>query len=398
MLTEKTVLRAPRWATPARATLLLSAGTILALSACGQEAKKEKGPPQVGFTVAHATTVPMEFELPGRITPFEQGQVRPQVSGVIQRQLFTEGALVHKGQPLYQIDASLYRAAAQSAAANLASAQASAEAAQQKAERYKPLAAAQAVAQQDYTDAAATARQTAAAVAQQRANLATAQINLRYTTVPAPLTGRIGRSLYTQGALVTANQTDPLAVVSALDPVYVDIQQSGADMLKLRRQLAAGGAQTVAPKVTLKLDDGTDYPLPGTLQVAEVTVDTSTGTVAMRAKFPNPKGLLLPGLFVRTKLTQAAQAKAFLVPQVALTRDPMGRATVYVVGKGNKAELRKVEAERTMGDQWVVTSGLADGDKLITQGVGKFKPGGDIRPVPDTTPQGAKSGKKPAGK
>jgi membrane fusion protein (multidrug efflux system) len=398
MLTEKTVLRAPRWATPARTHLMLSSGVILALAACGQEAKKEKGPPQVGFTVAHQTTVPMEVELPGRITPFEQGQVRPQVSGVIERQLFTEGALVHKGQPLYQIDASLYRAAAQSAAANLASAQASAEAAQQKAERYKPLAASQAVAQQDYTDAAATARQTAAAVAQQRANLATAQINLRYTTVPSPLTGRIGRSLYTQGALVTANQTDPLAVVSALDPVYVDIQQSGADMLKLRRQLAAGGAETVAPKVKLKLDDGTDYPLPGTLQVSEVTVDTSTGTVAMRAKFPNPKGLLLPGLFVRAKLTQAAQAKAFLVPQVALTRDPMGRATVFVVGKGNKAELRKVEAERTMGDQWVVTSGLADGDKLITQGVGKFKPGGDIRPVPDTTPQGAKSGKKPAGK
>jgi membrane fusion protein (multidrug efflux system) len=288
---------------------------------------------------------------------------------------------------LYQIDSSLYRAANEQAAANLAAAQATADAARVKAERYKPLAADQAVAQQDYTDAASVARQTAAAVAQQRAALSTARINLRYTTVPSPLTGRIGRSLYTQGALVTANQTDSLAVVSVLDPIYVDIQQSGADLIKLRSLLASGGAVPKSSQVKLKLDDGTDYPLPGTLEFSEVTVDTGTGTVNLRAKFPNPNGLLLPGLFVRAELTQATQSKVILVPQVALSRDPRGNATVFVLGKGDKAEMRNVIATRTVGDAWVVTSGLKAGEKVITQGVGKIRPGQAVIPVPDTTPQ-----------
>jgi len=370
-----------------RAALFSLLALSLALAACSAEPQKEKKPPRVGFAVMKEATVPLEVELPGRITPFQQGQVRPQVTGVITRQLFTEGALVHKGQPLYQIDASLYRAASDQASANLAAAQATAEAARVKAERYKPLAADQAVAQQDYTDAAALSRQTAAAVAQQRAALATARINLRYTTVPSPLTGRIGRSLYTQGALVTANQADPIAVVSVLDPIYVDIQQSGADLLKLRRLLASGGAVPKSGQVKLKLDDGTDYPIPGTLEFSEVTVDSSTGTVALRAKFPNPDGLLLPGLFVRARLTQATQSKVILVPQAALSRDPRGNATVFVLGKGNKAEMRKVIADRTMADSWVVSDGLKPGDKVITQGVGKIRPGQDVIPVPDTTPE-----------
>ncbi len=377
--------------------LLLPTLLVAVLTACSQEAKKEKGPPKVGFAVMKEVTVPIEVELPGRIVPFEQGQVRPQITGVIQKQLFTEGALVHKGQPLYQIDASLYRAAAAQAAANLAAAQATAEGAKAKADRYKPLAADQAVSQQDYTDATALARQTAAAVAQQRAALETARVNLRFTTVPSPITGRIGRSIYPTGALVTANQTDPLTVVSAIDPVYVDIQQSGADLIELRRKLASGGAEASEPKVMLEMADGSIYPLPGTLQVSEPTVDTATGTVAIRAKFANPQGLLMPGLFVRAKLSQASQAKVVLVPQVALSRDPRGNATVFVVGKGNKAELRKVVADRTTGDQWVVSQGLKAGEKVITQGLGKLKPNAPVIPVPDTTPEGMKKPKKPAG-
>lgn len=375
---------------------LLCASVLLPLAACSPEAKKDRGPPKVGFAVMKEVTVPIEVELPGRIVPFEQGQVRPQITGVIQRQLFNDGALVHKGQPLYQIDASLYRAASAQATANLAAAQATAEAARAKAERYKPLAADQAVSQQDYTDANALARQTAAAVAQQRAALETARINLRFTTVPSPITGRIGRSIYPTGALVTANQADPLAVVSALDPVYVDIQQSGADMIALRSKLASGGAVANTAKVSLAMADGSLYPLPGTLEVSEPTVDTATGTVAIRAKFPNPQGLLMPGLFVRAKVSQASQAKVVLVPQVALSRDPRGNATVFVVGKGNKAELRKVVADRTMGDQWVVSQGLKAGDKVITQGLGKLKPDAPVIPVPDSTPEGMGKRAKPA--
>ena len=383
-LSASTLIAAPR---RGRLAVLCALSAPLALSACAPEPQKNKAPPHVGFAVMQETSVPLEVELPGRIAPFQQGQVRPQVTGVIMRQLFTEGALVRKGQPLYEIDPSLYRAATDQAAANLTAAQATADAARIKADRYKPLAADQAVAQQDYTDAAATARQTAAAVAQQRAALATARINLHYTTVPAPLTGRIGRSLITQGALATANQADPLAVVSVLDPIYVDIQQSGADLIKLRRLLASGGAAPRTGKVKLRLDDGTDYPLPGTLEFSEVTVDTGTGTVALRAKFPNPDGLLLPGLFVRARLVQASQSKVILVPQVALSRDPRGNANVFVLGQGNKAELRPVVADRTVGDAWVVTDGLKPGDKVITQGVGKIRPGQSVIPLPEKTPQ-----------
>lgn len=381
----------------AGAPVMLAASLALALSACSGEAQRDKKPPQVGFAVVSLTEVPLEVELPGRTAPYRQGQVRPQVSGVLMKRLFTEGALVHEGQPLYQIDPSVYRAAADQAAANLASAQASAEAAKVKADRYRPLAADQAVAQQDYTDAAATARTTAAAVAQSRAALNAARVNLRFTTVPAPITGRIGRSLYTEGALVTANQTDPLAVISTLDPIYVDIQQSSAGLMKLRREFADGGIKEVG-KVKLILEDGSEYPITGTLEFSEVTVDTATGTVALRAKFANPNGTLLPGLFVRARVSQGKQSKVVLVPQGALSRDPRGGATVMVVGAGNKAEIRKVTADRTLGDQWVVTDGLNPGDRLITQGLGKVRPGQVVVPVPQTAPQGPKKPGKPSAK
>jgi membrane fusion protein (multidrug efflux system) len=363
----------------------------LALCACSKSGddSRKKGTPEVGFRVMQPTSVPIVTELPGRVNALRTAEVRPQISGVILKRLYTEGAVVRQGQPLYQIDASLYRAAAAQASANLTSAQAQAEAAQAKANRFKPLAAEQAVAQQDYTDALATARAAAAAVAQNRAALNTAQINLRYTTVPAPITGRIGRSLFTEGALVTLNQTDPLAVISVLDPIYVDIQQSAGDMLKLRRQLASGGVAPVTAEVRLKLDDGTDYDLPGTVEFSEVTADTGTGTVTLRARFPNPQGLLLPGMFARARFAQSQVGNAFLVPQVALTRDAKGNAVVFIVGPGNKAVKREVVADHTQDANWIVTAGLKAGDRVITQGLGKIKPDQPIKPVPETAPQQA---------
>jgi membrane fusion protein (multidrug efflux system) len=361
----------------------------LLVCACGKggQDKRDKGPPEVGFRVVHATAVPLESELPGRVNALRTAEIRPQISGVILKRWFTEGAIVRQGQPLYQIDPSLYRAAAAQAEANLASAQAQAAAAQAKANRFRPLAAEQAVAQQDYTDASAQARAASAAVQQNRAALNTAQINLRYATVPAPLTGRIGRSLFTEGALVTSNQANPLAVISVLDPIYVDIQQSSGEMLKLRRSLAGGGAAPMAAAVKLKLDDGTDYGFAGTVEFSEVTVEPSTGTVTLRARFPNPQGLLLPGMFVRASFAQSQVAKAFLVPQVAVTRDAKGNAEVFIVGSGNRVVARTVTTEHTQGDNWIVTAGLEDGDRVITQGLGKIKSDQSIKPVPETAPQ-----------
>lgn len=350
---------------------------------------RDKGPPEVGYRVMQPTSVALVTELPGRVNALRSAEVRPQISGVIQRRLFSEGALVRRGQPLYQIDARLYRAAAAQASANLSSAQANAEATRARAERFRPLAAEQAVAQQDYTDAAAAARAARAAVEQNKAALETARINLGFTTVPAPITGRIGRSLFTEGALVTDNQADPLAVISVLDPIFVDIQQSSADLLHLRRQLAAGGASPLRADVRLKLEDGTDYGYTGTVEFSEVTVAPGTGTVTLRASFPNPEGLLLPGMFARARFAQASVTNAFLVPQVAVTRDPSGKAQVFVLDKAGKAQLRKITAERTQGSDWVVTAGIAAGDRVLTQGLGRVRPGQTVKAVPESKPQRA---------
>ena len=333
------------------------------------------------------TSVPVVTELSGRTSAYQTSEVRPQVSGIIRRRLFVEGSLVHKGQTLYEIDPSLYRAATAQASANLASAQASAEATRIKAERYKPLADMEAVAKQDYTDAAAQARQAAAAVAQNRAALQTARINLNVTRVPAPITGRIGRSLFTEGALVTASQADPLTNIQRLDPIYVDIQQSSADLLALRRALASGGAVPTTAVVRLKLEDGSDYGLTGTVEFAEAVVDATTGTVTLRARFANPQGLLLPGMFVRASFAQSLDTSAYLVPQTAVSRDPKGNATVFVVGPGNKAVQRTVTATRSQGMNWIVTDGLNPGDKVITEGIGRLKGNDVVRPVPAGSPQ-----------
>ncbi|WP_236697572.1 efflux RND transporter periplasmic adaptor subunit [Sphingomonas sp. Leaf357] len=357
----------------------------LALSACGNSNKKpgrEQGTPEVGYVVVQPTSVPITTDLGGRTTAYQSSEVRPQVSGVIQRRFFTEGAIVQKGQTLYQIDPSLYRAATNEARANLTSAQANAEATRIKADRYKPLAEIQAVAKQDYTDAAAQARQAAATVGQTRAALETARINLRFTNVPAPITGRIGRSLFTEGALVTASQTDPLTTIQRLDPIFVDIQQSSADLLALRRALASGGLAPSSAAVRLKLEDGSDYGQTGTVEFAEALVNESTGTVTLRARFPNAQGLLLPGMFVRAIFAQSVDNNAYLVPQAGVKRDPKGSATVLVVSADNKAVERKVNATRVVGANWVVTDGLKPGDKVITEGGARAKIGQAVKPVP----------------
>ncbi len=376
-------------------TLLATAVAVTACSSGGGGGKQAKGgagqpgqgTPAVGYVVVQPTSAAVVTQLSGRTTAFESSDVRPQVTGIIRRRLFTEGSLVRKGQPLYQIDPRLYKASADQARANLASAQANLEAQRILAERYKPLAEMQAISKQDYTNAVATAKQASAAVQQNAAALQTARVNLQFTTLPAPISGRIGRSLYTVGALVSATQTDPIAQIQRLDPMYVDIQESAGDVLALRRALATGGVSATTAQVRLKLPDGSDYGASGTIEFSEALVDQTTGTVTLRARFPNPQDLLFPGMFVTATFAQSVDRTAFLVPQPAVSRDPKGAATVMIVGPNNKAVQRTITTARVQGQYWVVTAGLNAGDKVITQGLSKIKPGQGIKPVPANTPQ-----------
>jgi membrane fusion protein (multidrug efflux system) len=375
---------------PSLGGLTLVFGLVLSgCSGASESAAQQgaRGPTQVGFVTVSTTSVPVVSELGGRTVAFETSEVRPQVTGLVQRRLFTEGSFVRQGQPLYQIDPSLYRAAVNQANANVASARAAADAARARANRYRPLAEIEAVSQQEYTDAAAQARQAQAAISQNAAALETARINLRFATVRAPISGRIGRSLFTQGALVSSNQTDPLAVIQRTDPIYVDIQQSAADLTALRRALASGGVSPGSTQVRLILDDGSDYGYTGAVQFSEAVVNESTGTVTLRARFPNPQGTLLPGSFVQARFTQAVTPDAMLVPQSAVQRDIGGQAFVFVIGAGNKAERRQVVAARTYGNDWVITGGIQPGDKVITQGLANLRDGAAIRPVPANAPQ-----------
>ncbi len=374
---------------------ILPLSLLMLLAACGEgkDKKGEKPVPEAGFVIVSTQRVPLALELAGRTSAYETSEVRPQVSGVIQSRAFTEGSIVRAGQTLYQIDARLYRAAAAEARANLANAQAVRVAAAAKADRFRPLATIEAVSKQDYADAQATAGQATAQVAQARAQLDTATINVGFTRVPAPITGRIGRSLATVGALVTTAQADPLTTIQRLDPIFVDIQQSSADLLALRRSLAAGGVVPSSAAVRLVLEDGSDYALPGRVQFAEPVVDVATGTVTLRATFPNPDGLLLPGMYVRARLSQATAVDAILVPQAGISRNPQGQATVLLVGPGNKAVTRAVKADRTVGAAWLVTGGLKPGEKVIVEGLGRIKTGQPIRPVP----AGSKPAARPPG-
>jgi membrane fusion protein (multidrug efflux system) len=310
--------------------------------------------------------------------------VRPQVGGIIQKRLFTEGSDVAAGQVLYQIDAATYQAAYASARAALARAEAKLIPARLKAERLRDLVKFKVVSLQDYDDANAAVKQAEADVAAAEAAVESARINLDYTAVKAPISGRIGRSSVTTGALVTAVQAAPLATIQQLDCVYVDVTRSTAEMLRLQRKLAAGAIKTNAAnqgQVRLLLEDGTLYPLPGILKFSEVTVEPSTGSVTLRTTFPNPDKLLLPGMFVRAILDEGVNEQAILVPQQGVTRNPQGDATALVVNPENKVAARRLQIDRAVGDQWLVTEGLAAGDRLIVEGLQKAKPGMPVKVV-----------------
>jgi membrane fusion protein (multidrug efflux system) len=314
--------------------------------------------------------------------------VRPQVNGLVEARLFTEGDLVRKGQPLYRIDASPYEAQVADAQAALLRAKAAIASSAALARRDGELVKINAVSKQDYENAQTSAAQAEANVAEQEAALRTAQIDLARTTIRASITGRIGRSLYTTGALVTASQTEPLATIQKLDPIYVDIQQSSVEFLKLRQRTRAGlTARNSGANVKLILEDGTTYGLEGTLLFADVTIDPATGSQVVRAVFPNPDGLLLPGMFVRARLVEGTQVHAMLVPQRAVGRDERGNATAMVVGKDDKVEQRTLETDRTVGEDWLVTGGVRPGDRVIVEGGTGLSEGTVVKPerwTPDT--------------
>jgi membrane fusion protein (multidrug efflux system) len=372
-------------------------GLALLLASCGSSGDQDaqgrggrfgrNGPVTVGYVVIQQGSAPLEQQLPGRVAAYQISDVRPQVNGVIQQRFFQEGSIVHQGQTLYQIDPSIYNAQAAQAAANVQSARAQAQAARTLVNRYAPLVKQQAISEQDYTNAVAQARVADAAVAQNAAALRTAQINQRYTRVPAPISGRVGLSNVTVGALVTANQPNALTTITRLDPVYVDIEESASDLLALRRALSQSGVVATSAQVRLKLPDGSDYGYTGKVQFSQVVVDQNTGTVTLRAQFPNPQSILLPGMAVTAQFAQAVDTSAFLVPQQAISRDPQGNASLFVVGPGNRAVQRTVVTSQTLGPYWVVTQGLAAGEKVITQGTANLRDGAQIKPVPASAPQ-----------
>ena len=364
----------------------LPAIALVSLAACGQGGQQPQGqpaPPPVGYVVVREAPVTLTTELPGRTTAYETSDVRPQVNGIVLARLFQEGDMVSKGQALYRIDPAPYEAQAANARAALARARAAIASTAALARRYGELVKINAISRQDYENALASAEQARADVAAQEAALRTATIDLGRTTVRAPITGRIGRSVYTTGALVTASQADALATISRLDPMYVDIQQSSADLLKLRQQILAGQvAGDGQARVQLKLEDGSTYGPEGTLRFADVTVDPNTGSQTIRALFANPNGLLQPGMYVRAQLAQGTQLQGMLVPQRGVGRDERGNPTALVVGQGNKAEPRVIKTERVIGDAWLVTSGLKPGDKVIVEGAMMLRPGMPVTPQP----------------
>lgn len=372
--------------------LAIALATVTVLSACGQGAQQGAGGapggpgmPSVGVIVAEASSVPLVSELSGRTTPFMVAELRPQVSGIVHKRLFTEGSEVKAGQTLYQIDPATYQAAYDSARASLARAEANLYSARLKAERHAELVKIEAVSKQANDDAIAALKQAEADLAAARAALDKAKIDLDFTRVASPISGRIGRSTVTPGALVTANQADSLATVQQLDPIYVDLTQSTGELLQLRRALEAGKLKPVGDQsvpVRLVLEDGSLYAAEGKLAFSEVSVDTGTGSVTLRAIFPNAKGELLPGMYVRARLVQGQAEEAILVPHAAVSRDPRGNATVMVVGAEDKVEAKVVQTARSQGDKWVVTEGLRAGDRVIVEGLQKVRPGVQVQAQP----------------
>jgi len=363
----------------------LPAIALVSLAACGQGQQQPpgQGAPPVGYVIVKEEPVTLTTELPGRTTAYETSDVRPQVNGIILARLFQEGDVVAKGQALYRIDPAPYQAQVANARAALARAQAAIASSAALARRYGELVKINAMSRQDYENALTSAEQARADVAAQQAALHSATIDLGRTTVRAPISGRIGRSVYTTGALVTASQANALATIQRLDPIYVDIQQSSADLLKLRQQILSGQvASEGQARVKLKLEDGSTYGPEGTLRFADVTVDPNTGSQTIRAQFANPNGLLQPGMYARAQLAQGTQRQGMLVPQRGVSRDERGNATVLVVGQGNKVEPRVIQTERVIGDAWLVTGGLKPGDKVIVEGAMMLRPGMPVTPQP----------------
>lgn len=379
-------LRKPR---PTRANVLaLAAAGALVLAACGeaQPAKPPAGPVEVGVVTLAAEPVTLRQELPGRTSAYRVAEVRARVNGIVLKRQFEEGSDVKEGQSLFAIDPQPYQAALESAKATLARAQANLESNRLLAERYGELLESKAVSKQEYDNAVAAAKASAADVAAGKAAVQTAQINLGYTKVQSPISGRIGRSEVTEGAYVQQGQATLMATVQQLDPLYVDLTQSSTDLLRLQRDLESGKLQRASDgkgaKVKLLLEDGTEYAELGTLQFSDVTVNPSTGSITLRAIFPNPKRQLLPGMFVRAQLEEGVAPDAILVPQAGVRRVAGGEATALVVGAEGKVEMRKVKAERAIGDKWLVTEGLAAGDQVIVEGVQKVRPGTPVSAVP----------------
>lgn len=368
---------------------LLLASAVLALTAAGCGKPKGMGPggpAEVGVVTLQPQLAALDVELPGRTSAVETSEVRPQVSGIVQARLFTEGSDVRRGQVLYQIDSATYRAALAQAQGQLANARAAVTSAKLRAERYGDLVKINAVSKQEYDDARAAYQQALAGVQQAQAAVQAAAINVGYTRVRAPISGRIGKSAVTRGALVTADQPTPLTTIQRTDMMYVDITQSATELLNLKRGLMSGQVSNGGVAVRLKLDNGTVYPITGTLQFTDVTVDQSTGAVVLRAIFPNPQGFLLPGLFVRAVVTQGVQNNAILAPQIGVARDERGLPTALVVNPQGKVEIRTLQTGPAVGDKWLVLSGLKAGDRLIVEGLQKVKPGDPVKAVPAGSP------------
>jgi membrane fusion protein (multidrug efflux system) len=364
----------------------LGVATALTLSGCGsgKQSQAPGGPPEVGIFVLQSQRLPLSTQLPGRTVAYRIAQVRPQVSGIIKQRLYTEGAEVSAGQPLYQLDPATYQAAYDSAQAAQAKADANALTVRLKFQRYQKLATTGDVSQQERDDVTANLSQAEADQATAHAAVETARINLGYTRIVAPIAGRIGTSAFTEGALVTANQESPLTTVQQYNPMYVDLTQPAAEVLRFRQQLAAGSIKGITGRtagVRLLLDDGSSYPTEGRLEFTGITVSESTGAITLRAIFPNPDGRLLPGMYVRAVLAQGVDEQALLVPQQAVTRNARGEAIALVVGADDKVVQRTLEIRSADGDQWRVGSGLQAGDRVIVQGVQNARVGSAVKPV-----------------
>ena len=379
--------------------MVLPVGIIvcLILSGCGRQntASGPPGPAEVSVVTVRPEKITTTTELSGRTSAFRVAEVRPQVNGIIQKRLFVEGSEVKAGQVLYQIDPAPFHAALDNAKAALGKAEANLPAIRSRSERFRELLAEKAVSQQDYDDANAALKQSQAEVQYWKATVETARINLGYTRLTAPISGRIGKSNVTEGALVTGHQPVALATIQHLDPIYVDLPQSTAELLRLQQRLADGRLNRDGKnqnRVRLILEDGTPYPLEGTLQFRDITVDPSTGSVILRVVAPNPKGVLLPGMFIRTVVQEGINTQAVLIPQQAVSRDPKGNPLTLIVDAESKVQVRPLVLDRAIGNRWLVASGLAPGDQVIVEGIQKVRPGAPVKVVPAGTGSENKGG------